>query len=268
MRIERRTLLITLGFAAAGTVAAAGPALLGDRREDGHRRPTPPPRPVEPPHRRPRPPDPDTLFRTGTELILTVTGTPAKVRTQGAGRLHLPTGWLIAVDPSWLASWRTPRIRPFTARVPPGSYPVTLALLDWRDDDGSTGTMEAAAQVTIHDEPAATWEFALRPGQDPATLADDEFFGVGVDSGTIGLVDAVAQIEMARLSDEAFSRLEPPSAGQFANVVDPKSGANLIAFGSGMGDGYYPVWVGRASDGSVSSFVLDLLIPHEPTHVS
>ena len=43
-------------------------------------------------------------------------------------------------------------------------------------------------------------------------------------------------------------------------MTDPESGANLIAFQSGWGDGSYPVWIGRSADGEVACFVADMLL--------
>lgn len=43
-------------------------------------------------------------------------------------------------------------------------------------------------------------------------------------------------------------------------MTDPESGANLIAFHSGWGDGSYLVWIGRSADGQVACFVADMLL--------
>jgi Protein of unknown function (DUF4241) len=45
-----------------------------------------------------------------------------------------------------------------------------------------------------------TWEPALRPGEDPATLQPDEFFGFGVDTGTGCFLDASAVPAMSRFT--------------------------------------------------------------------
>ncbi|MFD9736365.1 DUF4241 domain-containing protein [Umezawaea sp. NPDC059074] len=46
-------------------------------------------------------------------------------------------------------------------------------------------------------------------------------------------------------------------------MSDPKSGATLVAFGSGWGDGSYPVWGGRTAEGAVACFVADMLLLHD-----
>ena len=174
--------------------------------------------------------------------------------------LRLPTGRLIAADPSWLPSWQRLGIAPFTTTVPAGAYPVTLALVRWHTDEMSAGALVAAAKLTIDDAPVAAWELALRPGQDSATLADDEFFGVGVDVATVCLFDAAALDVVARKADEAPQAFEVPRADQVVEVSGSESRANPIAFESGLGDGHYPAWIGRTTGGKVACFVVDMLV--------
>lgn len=263
MAIERRTLLtglVGLATAAAG-VAAVVAGNARDRAADRFEPPYPSP---EAAHTRPDPSILEALFRAGNRFVL-FTGTALTARIHNAGLLRLPTGRLIAADPDWLPSWRRLDVHPFTVGVPAGAYPVTLALLEWRDEGRQPDAMVAAAKVTVQDMPVSSWEFALRPGQDPASLADDEFFGIGVDAAVMGLFDAVALLPLARLVDEDPLALSPPSAYQPLDVVDPGSGANVIAFQTGLGDGHYPVWIGRTPGGSVGCFIVDMLVPLAPS---
>lgn len=41
-------------------------------------------------------------------------------------------------------------------------------------------------------------------------------------------------------------------------LTDPDSGANLIAFSTGWGDGCYPTWIGRSASGDIACFVADM----------
>ena len=47
-----------------------------------------------------------------------------------------------------------------------------------------------------------------------------------------------------------------------AVLAEPVSGATLVAYHSGWGDGSYPVWIGRTADGEVACFVADMLVLH------
>lgn len=164
-------------------------------------------------------------------------------------RLELPEG-VGTADPYQLSAG----LAPFAAAVAPGVYPVELAKVRFGD-----GVGVAAAKVTISQEPVVSWQLALRPGQDTALLGDGEFHGFRVDTGLAGLVDvdAVPAFE-ARLKDGEDPFDEPED--DLIHTPKPVSGANVIAFSSGWGDGAYPTWVGLAEDGAVAAFVVDLLV--------
>jgi hypothetical protein len=170
--------------------------------------------------------------------------------------LRLPSGRLVAADPGWLGT----RLEPFTVAVEPGAYPVTLAVVRFEDEPAQQRV--AAGRLTIYEGPVATWELALRPGKDPRLLGDDEFYGFGVDTGTACFHDAAVAATMAGIDADALERLR---SQQPVEVLDPGSGANLIAFESGWGDGSYPTWIGRTAAGQVACFVADMLVLHDAT---
>lgn len=194
------------------------------------------------------------LFRPGSRHTLS-TGDEAVAEIVPAGAIRLPTGRLAAVDPSWLPaeSW-TPPMGPFTATVPPGTYPVDLALLRWQD------LQVAAARLTVTDEPVSRWEPALLAGQDPATLPPDGFFGTGVDTAVVALFDASATEAVGRLDDQDPATFSLTRADQPILVPDIAPGADAVAFETGWGDGYYPTWVGRSAAGRVTCFIVDMLM--------
>jgi hypothetical protein len=249
---RRQTLRLAL-LAAGGSGAAAWAALSGCSARPSPRRPVPGGRPGSE-ERTPwsAPEQTAELFRPGTRHRLD-SGEWATAVTCPAGVLHLPTGRLVAADPSWLPSWQRLDIAPYTAAVSPGTYPLTLALVE-----SSTDRRVAAAKLAIHDEPVVAWEMALRPGQDPAALRDGEAYTVGVDVATIALFDAVALPAMAKRTEEDPHSYYVTAADRPVELADPASGANLIAFETGWGDGAYPVWVGRTPAGAVACFVVDM----------
>jgi hypothetical protein len=103
---------------------------------------------------------------------------------------------------------------------------------------------------------------ALLPGQDVLSLDETSYFGYGVDAGTATLADLVAVDALNAWDydrmDETFIPAqipEDPIEAVISAVVDEVTGANLYVVGSGWGDGVYPTYVGRTSDGAISTFV-------------
>jgi len=246
--VERRQALIaTLSMVALGAVAGCQRQGTSAARSS--------PGPLEPLF----PSAAGQLFRPGSQHRLD-TGVTATAEVVPAGSLQLPTGRLVAVDPSWLHPGPAPLVGPFTMAAPSGTYPLELAVLRWKDDH-----RVAAARLTITDRPVTAWEMAVRPGQDQGTLQQGYFFGVGVDAATIVVFDAAALAEMGRLAHadaDAFTVRAPDRPMQRADVAP---GANAIAFATGWGDGSYPVWIGRTEDGAIGCFLVDMLMLATPT---
>ena len=197
-------------------------------------------RPWQPP--RPRAPRGiEGLFTDGTERP--VGDRVVRLTTHAAGPLHLPSGRLVAADPSSLDYGEDP----FTVTVAPGTYPVTISLATFADDPGHTRV--AAARLQVTGSPTAGWELALRPGQDRLDLGDGEFYGFGVDGGMGCFVDEDNRERLAELWEGFdFDRFATAASG------------DLVAWSSGWGDGVYPTWTGRDSAGAVTCFVADMLL--------
>ena len=166
-----------------------------------------------------------------------------RLSTHAAGPLHLPSGRLVAADPSSLDHGE----EPFTVTVAPGRYPVTISLATFTDDPGHRRV--AAARLRVADSPTVTWELAVRAGQNVLDLGAGEFFGFGVDAGLGCFVD---EDNRERLAGE-WERLD---FDRFATLP----GGDLVAWSSGWGDGAYPTWTGRDASGAVTCFVADMLL--------
>ncbi|WP_433357152.1 DUF4241 domain-containing protein [Micromonospora saelicesensis] len=65
---------------------------------------------------------------------------------------------------------------------------------------------------------------------------------------------------MARKAEDQPQIFEVWQADQPVEVADTESKANLIAFQSGLGDGHYPVWIGRTEDRHIACFVVDMRV--------
>ncbi len=188
----------------------------------------------------------EALFTPGSRFAHPHFGTAVVTAPEPAGVLRLPTGSVVAADPGTLGE----DDEPFTVRVPPGEYPMAIATMEWEGKGWGDNT---AALLRITDEPTVSWELAVRPGEDPRLLGEGEFYGFGVDTGMGAFLDAAGREGLA----EAFEDRDEPG-----EVTDPRTGTNLIAYHSGMGDGSYPVWVGRSAAGEVTCLVADMLILH------
>ncbi len=190
----------------------------------------------------------DTIFTDGAA---TRAGNGVFVQSvHELGKLALPSGRLYACDPFMALA---PEMAvAYAATVPPGSYQVQVARVKRQ---GSAGSHVVAVKVLIADEPAHTWE------------VDDERPGYGVDAGAGCFIDveSVPIFEQLHEAGEASPiRLAFGQAddGAVATLVtDAPSGHMMAVFSSGIGDGYYPTWIGRAASGQVTCFVTQFLNP-------
>ena len=185
-------------------------------------------------------------------------GESVSLSLHALGDLVMPTGQIFACDP-FLVS---PDEGPFTRTVPPGRYPVLVNVARMQSYDERV----AYAIVRVADTPPVRWELALLPGHDASELGDDEFFGYGVDSGTGCFMDAFAAERLeARAAEIGDNQdLEDEMVKTYVHtwawvdfVLDPDTGANVIAFSSGWGDGMYPSYWGLDETGAVVCLVTD-----------
>jgi hypothetical protein len=239
-----RRLALVVAAAGLGLVLVAGP--WPGRPWDGAL-PTPPgAASTEPDASYPPPLDAAGVYARFEELGRAgAFGEPVGLSVKDAGDLVLPTGRVVAADVFFFGT------EPFIRALPVGSHPVTLLQLE-REGVAELGDYRevAAAMIRVAPGNPVSWELALVAGQDPSTLGPDEFFGYGVDSGTGCFASAEAAgaaSHSGTYGDEVLARLHPAEdeSHNVANiVVDPATGANVIAFPSGFGDGAYPSYFG------------------------
>jgi hypothetical protein len=102
--------------------------------------------------------------------------------------LRLPTGKIVAADPGNLDQ----RVEAyFSQLVPPGRYPVDLAIRR-TGKIGEQAKMAATAcmRVRFRDAPVADWVIATTPDQDPDDLPPFQIYGYGVDVGMGSFADS------------------------------------------------------------------------------
>ncbi|MFG2077758.1 DUF4241 domain-containing protein [Nonomuraea maritima] len=217
-----------------------------------------------------RPAYPDAFFVGGIRFV-GPTGQLVVTEIHDKGELVLPTGSLIAGDPTGLLFPQD--FAAFTQTVPPGRYPLRLSVVRFSDDPDHVRV--CAAVLVVHDAPTVHWEQALLPEQDLSELGDEEFFGFGVDGAMGCLFDASLLNHFATVlgSGEGGtawidllcgSGPEPLVAGtRTVTLTGPAGEPALTACESGFGDGAYPVWFGRDDDGRITAVVVDFLVLNE-----
>ena len=212
------------------------------------------------------------------------------VRTVRIGEVQISSGRLILADPFLMSA----RDRPLTVTVPPGRYPVDLAVAD----AGDSGQRVALARLLISDTSPVRWALAVTDEQDPATLTGDNILGYGVDAGTGAFVDAAVPVWLESeypgtapvqyldrvggpdpailrahvedvdrymaLTDGWQARGEAAAAALgipygFA-LVEPLGPGGAAMFSSGWGDGYYASWIGYGADGMPVAVVTDFAV--------
>jgi hypothetical protein len=177
---------------------------------------------------------------------------------QPIGNLLVSTGSIIACDPLVAA----PDSEPFVNAFPRGAFPVELAIA--RYDDGSADERVAFARLKFSDAAPARWEGALAEGQDPAELEEGELYGYGVDSGLGAFMDTAGREALERLMEEDDD-YEETLEGEFEKnyrhtrswLLWQRGEANVAMFTSGLGDGFYPSFVGFDADGGICRLVTD-----------
>jgi len=182
--------------------------------------------------------------------------------------LALPTGRLTVQDPGWPIS---PDIDDsmVVATVEPGTYEMALSVLRWdpAPEEPEPPRHVTAAAVRVKAAPVQSWEPA-RPSPEEPTRAQ----GFSVDGGVACFADEAAQAVLVELQsdpDRLFATIERVG-DQRRWVAVPEDGraAQLVLFECGMGDGVYPVWIGRDAVGDIALVLADLeLLRHDAVPV-
>jgi hypothetical protein len=206
-----------------------------------------------------KPPDFDRWFATAAAAGRP--DTPYSGLSLDAGWLYLPSGRLMALEPLAVPD---PDKWAFVQAVPAARYPVHV--LNENDTD-----RVAAVRLVVRDEPAATWEMALPPGRDVGDLGEDGFYGFAVDGGLACYTDprtmlALDSLEIPDSDGESWFEILSMDMGDspvpLVTLTDPgqDEAPVVVGFRTGDGDGRYPTWAGRNSDGDITCFASDFLL--------
>lgn len=209
------------------------------------------------------PADFDAIFTEGARFQWP-SGDTLRIELCETAKLLLPTGRLVARDNSMCISESEDETQAFAHTVKEGGYAVVLAIARFETPSYGARPRAAAAKVVISSAEVVSWELALRPGQRMADLADDAFFGFAVDSGQGCFLDHATLPYLRKLqSNELDAARDRVMENCHAEVIDTRTGANIVLFDCGMGDGFYPTWIGLAAGGEIACFATDLeLLSH------
>ncbi|WP_432052426.1 DUF4241 domain-containing protein [Streptomyces xiamenensis] len=218
--------------------------------------------------RPPRPAQPgpiSELFRPGVRVTDGYHPEMTVVEPRRVGSLRVPSG-LLAVSGPDTVHGDGPRI---TVPVPPGEYVLDEARVrfsyycEWRDAEVTT-TQPTAVRLLVSQTPAATWEMALGPDDDPGLFIEKQITGFDTEGATGCFADAGAWEPLIALYERGLIRGEPGLEGYEdtddgsmfrQRTWDEASGGELRSFAT-TGGATYPVWVGRCEAGEVVGVVV------------
>ncbi|MFC9688566.1 DUF4241 domain-containing protein [Kribbella sp. NPDC056951] len=202
------------------------------------------------------------IFRAGDRYSWS-SGSQSETEVISAGAVHFPTGMVVAADPAW-------SINPLeesdavAAKVPTGSYPVSLLVSVWRQAPASGAVPRSkvcASKVHVSDDPVTHWRPAFPSGSDQSVA-----LGFAVDSGTASFFDFSAKdwLTARQENDDWWDEVSDVLRRDlYVLIEDQATGANAIIYECGMGDGVYEVWLGLNADGQVAEILVDLeLLSH------
>lgn len=171
------------------------------------------------------------------------------------GDLVVTSGVIVACDPLMM-----PDTVPFADMVQPGRYPVVLSVAERPSGDQRV----AYAMLLLSEHAAVRWENATPQGKTLAALKPGHVFGYGVDSATGCFmdVDAASGLEEAGSLDlralfDVLNKTYVPTWSWADLFTDETTRANVIAFSTGWGDGFYSSYWGYDADGQKVTLVTD-----------
>lgn len=182
------------------------------------------------------------------------------------GELVVSTGQIVACDP-----FAYPDTKPFDVTLSPGRYPVIASVASLpREND----TRIAYALLQIDTLQPVRWEIAMLAGQDKTSLKEGQIFAYAVDAGTGCFMDIDAAAQLQRRLDADHhnyveSLIQDFRSHEALNVpLNPFTGANVIMFHSGWGDGFYASYWGYDSKDRLVCLVTDFALFGHPALTS
>jgi hypothetical protein len=187
---------------------------------------------------------------------------PVKIyfRVTELGNLKVTSGKVVSADP-----FVSTDQQPLALDVPPGEYPVRIAVLQ-----GTMGRGRVAfARVDISDRPVVRWETAKPADMQRDAENPDGTWSLNIDSGVAAFFDQDAgrATSDAVNADETFFDTwlengqnagikDKGASGAFRLAIDVGP-ANVVAFDAGWGEGAYTVYAGFDAAGNLAALLAD-----------
>lgn len=180
----------------------------------------------------------------------------ASLTVVDAGRLSVPSGWIVADEPYLMKP-----AAPLAPQVAPGHYPVRLVVFEYPSGDRRVGL----AQIVFSEAAVEHWSFASTAEEPLETLSDGELVGYGVDGGMGAFIDQAnlpalmaigeADDEFSEITRRAYENYQATFA--WTDFPLGPDGQNMIVFTAGVGDGFYWTYIGWDVEGRPVTFVTD-----------
>jgi hypothetical protein len=170
-----------------------------------------------------------------------------EVTVVGLGEIVLPSDQLLVADYFAMGAFFLPDMPRVQLHGFTGRAPVCLHIARFEPADQRA----AFLHVRLIDAPVDHW------------IVGSAGFGVDGGTGGIGSAEAVRPVTGEADIDLFLDALQAHDVKtwSWANITtDPATGANVIGFSTGYGDGGYPVYAGIGRDGRVVAVVIDLLV--------
>lgn len=188
------------------------------------------------------------------------------LETFEAGKIHLPSGKLVACDPLI-----THDMKEFVIHFPVGDFPVFVH----KERDSNC---IAYVEIVFQNEEATTFKMATTEGQHIEDLQGEEVFGYPVESGMGCFMDAETQDSLNHLENRLFHRKgadfmgiyeeffhghffdENGAIDQFAFLKpDEEKPGNIFAFETGYGDGFYASYIGFGAENQPVKIITEFI---------
>lgn len=188
------------------------------------------------------------------------------IETFDVGKINLPTGNLVACDPLI-----TNDMAAFKVSFPTGDFPVNVH----KERDSNC---VAYVEIIFSDDETVDWKMATTEGQNVEELKEEEIFGYPVESGMGCFMDVKTQESLNELEQKLFERKSDDFQGiyeeffhehffdengaidQFAFLKpNDEESANIFAFETGYGEGFYASYIGFGRDNQPLKIVTEFI---------